>query len=455
MPNCSSLRPPAPPSSRPPLPPPRPRSSAPIGCSRPSAVRFFLGPILFNEPCMHYRIYALILTLLFARLISHVFTVFSPTPRYLPPRAPSIPSTTTPPPPRINPGYKLGSCSGRPSVPRFLLPTSLPPKAPIMMFTLLTLPLLFAHTGGKFSGTATSISRRSTTSCRRSPPALCTSPSGAFLSRNVLFNLWQQISALLFIFFEFREVSGLTLNYTKCVIVPLWAYTESNVRALLREHNGTLGFFVIANAAKYLGIYLGPASLLLSWQAPLRKYMSRVRDLRQTGLGLLASARLYNIGTLPCLSYLAAHLPLPREALQHEFRALQILTAGPYHAWPLKFLHALKTFSLPVEFTSLHDLALSSSLRTFWRSSTVAPASLGRVNARWTHAFPIFARRVDRLSTLGPPPLSLSTLAPLLTPSPLLSTFLFLSPWTCLLMYSPSSCVYSVPASLLIAFILF
>ena len=49
------------------------------------------------------------------------------------------------------------------------------------------------------------------------------------------------------------------------------------------------------------------------------------------------------------------------------------------------FLIALRTCLLLVEFTSLRDLALASSLRTFWRSSTVAPLALSRVNARWSH----------------------------------------------------------------------
>ena len=103
---------------------------------------------------------------------------------------------------------------------------------------------------------------------------------------------------------------------------------------LLREIHGSLGLFVIATSAKYLGIFLGPESLSISWKAPINKYLARVRDLRQTGLGLLSSARLYNIGTLPCLSYIAAHLPLPPEVRRAEARGLQILTAGPYHAWP-------------------------------------------------------------------------------------------------------------------------
>ena len=102
-------------------------------------------------------------------------------------------------------------------------------------------------------------------------------------------------------FSEFRDVSGLSLIFSKCVIAPLWLFDETRVRTLLMDISGSLSSFVLSSSAKYLGVFLGPNSASLSWQAPLAKYLGRIRDLRNIGLGLMASARLYNIGTLLCL----------------------------------------------------------------------------------------------------------------------------------------------------------
>ena len=112
--------------------------------------------------------------------------------------------------------------------------------------------------------------------------------------------------------------------------------------------------------------------------------MLRVRDLRRTGLGLLSSTRLYNIGSISTLTYVAALCPLPSPVSAAERRALQVLTASPYHSWPHQFLTSLRHFGFPLEFSSLVDLALAAALRTALRSSSTLPSASSIIGNIWT-----------------------------------------------------------------------
>ena len=130
---------------------------------------------------------------------------------------------------------------------------------------------------------------------------------------------------------------------------------------------------------------MGPGAGSRSWVAPLRKYFHRVRDLRRAGLGILATSRLYNIDTISTLSFISSSCPLPPTATTTEKRALQVLTASPYHSWPHSFLISLKFFGFPLEFTSLTDLALASSMRCSIRSTTTLSTAAATLNSLWMH----------------------------------------------------------------------
>ena len=59
-------------------------------------------------------------------------------------------------------------------------------------------------------------------------------------------------------FSEYTRVTGLELNVGKTVLVPLGAFSHSDIRARLREEAPPWGALEIADSAKYVGSYVGP-----------------------------------------------------------------------------------------------------------------------------------------------------------------------------------------------------
>ena len=78
-----------------------------------------------------------------------------------------------------------------------------------------------------------------------------------------LHSLWNDIFSIFELFVYFSLLSNLELNFTKCVIVPLWEFDADAVRDRLFTLADPLADFQINFAAKYLGVFLGPQSLLL------------------------------------------------------------------------------------------------------------------------------------------------------------------------------------------------
>ena len=201
----------------------------------------------------------------------------------------------------------------------------------------------------------------------------------------VLHNLHAQAPDVEKLFTLIERIAGLALNGKKCVIVPLWAYDASAIRAWLSLHVQAWTSFAISDGAKYLGIWLGLGALSKSWEEPMSKYMERCRNLRGMGVGLQASAYQYNIFCVSVLSYVGQVSFAPPEALKQERFALQLLTAGPWNTFTGAFLVRMDTCGFASAFTNLHTSNHAAMVRTAMHNSKSFASCLSRLRARSSH----------------------------------------------------------------------
>ena len=65
-----------------------------------------------------------------------------------------------------------------------------------------------------------------------------------------------------------------------------------------------LTWLTVDNAAKYLGVWLGPGSRARYWVDALKKYVFRARGWAEGAFGLLLGARIYNVFVVSTLAFL-------------------------------------------------------------------------------------------------------------------------------------------------------
>jgi len=121
----------------------------------------------------------------------------------------------------------------------------------------------------------------------------------------VLSHTVRQPPLVLRIFESFRCGAGPGLNYKKTVIIPLWNAALEETRAFLHRLIPETSQFVIAWAATFLGVMIGPVAHLIAWDAPFNKYESCVTQCRAFRLGLantISSQCLCFLYTLTCFA---------------------------------------------------------------------------------------------------------------------------------------------------------
>ena len=112
----------------------------------------------------------------------------------------------------------------------------------------------------------------------------------------------------------------------KCHIVPTPEPCSPEVQALINawlcKHLPKWANFTIAPFAKYLGIFMGPATVVPQWKSVIEKYLSVVTRIADSHASPHMSAHLYNTRAVPLLGYKAQFHNLPPEFPAIERRAL-------------------------------------------------------------------------------------------------------------------------------------
>ena len=81
------------------------------------------------------------------------------------------------------------------------------------------------------------------------------------------------------IFTQIQDAANLTLKPSKCIIVLSTCEASEDMKAAVREwlleHIPSWANFKVQNTAKYLGLWLGPGSAPLQWEAPIKKFHAK------------------------------------------------------------------------------------------------------------------------------------------------------------------------------------
>ena len=120
---------------------------------------------------------------------------------------------------------------------------------------------------------------------------------------------------------------------------------------------------MVASAAKYLGLYVGPGRGTLSWQAPLRKYLDRAKLWGKLGFGLLLTLQAYQVYVSSVLQFVAQLEDLPPDFLDYERKAVQALFPGPTGWMTPGCLKDLKYLHLPKALTDVAAIAPAAKAR--------------------------------------------------------------------------------------------
>jgi hypothetical protein len=151
----------------------------------------------------------------------------------------------------------------------------------------------------------------------------------------VLKNFFHSMPAVAGLFGEYAKISGLYLNFSKTVVIPLWMPREKvyeDIGAMLKDLGDGWDQVLVRNCAKYLGFLVGPGRSDEVWTKPAEKWRTRAKAWASAGVGLQFDALLYNVFCASVLTFLAQMEPVPDCIHAQELPAMLHLAKGPT-AW--------------------------------------------------------------------------------------------------------------------------
>ena len=147
------------------------------------------------------------------------------------------------------------------------------------------------------------------------------------------------------------------MKIPKCVIIPIAeAFSQSlvdRISSWLSTHLPTWTAVRISGHGTLLGIVVGPAAGLRSWDKPLIKMKRRIADVAATSAPPSVAVAEYNTRVMPCASYVSQFLPPPSDAVRTEWSFLhKLLKVSP------------GVFTWKAFFVGMHEIGLQP-LRSF------------------------------------------------------------------------------------------
>lgn len=169
-------------------------------------------------------------------------------------------------------------------------------------------------------------------------------------------------------FRAFESVSNLSLNLSKTVVIPLWQADLHRLQAATASSPSEPQITWVLTG-KYLGFWIGPGKGRQSWEKPLAKFHSRLRDWQWSEMGLHAAIGTYNTYVLPVLLFVAQLEPPPTTVIQAEKAALRRIAPGPGNWCSPADLHHGHAYGLGAEMRPLAVSCRAAMLRTHaWES---------------------------------------------------------------------------------------
>ena len=173
-------------------------------------------------------------------------------------------------------------------------------------------------------------------------------------------------------FATFGKGTNLHLKPRKCVAVPLAARithqriaeVSSRIASVVPEWSDLL----VAAAAKYLGVWVGPESVGRVWGDPLGKWWERGTDLASQLLAPSMAVREYNRRAVPTLGYVAQVCAPPVRLRSSEKRMVETLFHTMSNGFPPRMLFNLGRLGIQPP-TSLNAFCRAAAFRTANRTS--------------------------------------------------------------------------------------
>ena len=192
----------------------------------------------------------------------------------------------------------------------------------------------------------------------------------------VLSDFWEAAPHLMRTFEDWHKVSGLHLNLSKSIIVPLNSATFTSFQTRLRREAPGWGDMAVKDSCKYLGFYVGPGKKDSSWTQPIKKFRERVNMWKDQPLGLFWDARIFNTFALPILTYVAQLEAPPPWVLQEVSNAFSKVAKGPNDwAIPLDLWTLKEAFGLQASFKNLEWTAIAAKVRVATFDAACLPRS--------------------------------------------------------------------------------
>jgi hypothetical protein len=172
------------------------------------------------------------------------------------------------------------------------------------------------------------------------------------------------IPVLANLFKEYEEISGLALNISKTVFIPLWPMVDArSLRNLVKELCPIWKNIKLNTKGKYLGFQIGPGAKASSWVAPLDKYNKRVEEWGDSRAGMFWNSIYYNTFVVTTLEFVAQLEDIPEEVKKAEEQAMRRLAPGPGNWVVLQDLENLDLFGIGKGFRLIECTACASKLR--------------------------------------------------------------------------------------------
>ena len=203
----------------------------------------------------------------------------------------------------------------------------------------------------------------------------------ALATENII-DCWKK---LIPIFSMVTRFSCLSLNLKKTQILFADRAAADLLRDTLLSIDAQLSTDNFKDFVRYLGICIGPGADSVQWIRAARSYMETIRFIRALSAGRTTSIVLYNILVHSKLMFIASFAAPNRVILELERYGQQIITCGPYFAYPPKLLQNMKRLGFRVETASLELSSIAARCR----------------NARFTPSN--FEKTCDFLDTLQNP----------------------------------------------------
>ena len=167
----------------------------------------------------------------------------------------------------------------------------------------------------------------------------------------------RELPLLVSVFEDYAAISGLHLNMSKTVLIPLFVCHHADLSQELSRRFPLWAGINVAGAAKYLGFFLGPERADLGFRKAIAKFSERARTWGQAGGGLFLNSHAYSVYISSVLLFLLQLDDLPATWPLAEESALRALAPGPGYWFLPVDLHHLDHFGFPRSFLDVQGLS--------------------------------------------------------------------------------------------------